>query len=340
MATNTRKRPAKPAVKLPPVVVPESLRCQVPGCERPKAAGDELCRAHMREHGSLAAVKENEVVGGAAVGEVMREELGELARLRAELLALKAANAATEPERTVEPAANPDPEIEGDRLAAEMSGTARRPATGKPPKPAAPKGLPVEAEGTSLALALLRQAKAETKARAQERGRDRKRRGLSADEGRVPIEMRLEMPAQLDPAAIVDEFGNNLVPPGYVGRWVTDYKLDPNGGRHPSNYKEQVLRQMWHARPVMEPVYDADGKKTSETRVKTGLLGKAMMYPVQDYARRVIYHSPAGAFDQDLDDQVGALDNLAEETNSAYGKKGGVIHPYVPEEHGDRSPGF
>ncbi len=301
---------------------------------------------------------EDEYVGGPEIGEKLRAEAlaAQLEEMRGEILRLKEAAAVSVAAISHQPSAvsagltadslrltagapaTPfsDPETQGARRAMERQGQPVPKPGGRRKKTVAAPDMPVEVEGHAEVVRRMKEAQEKAFEQREKRSRDRKRRGLPADEGRVPIEVYLQRPLDNDYSAVVDEYGNRCTEPGYVYRHIRMYDLNPDGSRQPNPRRLHLFKRNYKAEVVKRPTYDSAGKRTGEEDWITPL-GTLVRYPIDEYAQRVIDNSPYGAFDAAMDDTTASLDDMIERENSRIGVRGGVGQLVTTEGFGERS---
>lgn len=340
MPKGRRVAPPKPEVNQCRFRDPDGTRCP-----RGRVPEQEFCLVHHKV--SMETMQETNAVGSEKTADQLRQEAAAL--LAAENKSLKEKLARLEEKARAGAAAGtealaaaiavplPDPEVEGAKLAMERQGIETKSRLGKQKKAVPAPDLPREVEGHDIVVARMKEAQEAAFRDREKRRAERRRRGLPADEGRVPIEVHLQRPMDNDYSAVIDDMGNDCRESGYVYRHIRTYELNPNGSRQEVGSRRlHMFKRNYQAEVVQRPVYDAAGKKTGTEDWVTPL-GVLVKYPIEEYAQRVIDHSPYGAFDAALDRQIDDLDNMVERENRASGRRGGVGQIIVPEGHGDRS---
>jgi hypothetical protein len=342
--TADRLPPPKPEVNQCRFTSPEGERCPLG-----RVTARDFCPHHQKVH--METMIETNAVGSEKTAEQMRTEAAallvaenqalkqKLAALEARMTPVSATGAATATAAAGlgAVAAFADPETAGAKLAMERQGIETKSALGKQKKAERSADQPREVEGHDIVVARMKEAQEKALQEREKRRGERRRRGLPADEGRVPIEVHLQRPLDNDYSAVMDDMGNDCRESGYVYRHIRTYELNPNGSRQEVGSRRlHVFKRNYGAEVVQRPVYDSAGKDTGKTEDWTTPLGVLVKYRVEEYAQRVIDNSPYGAFDAALDRQIDDLDNMVQRENSASGRRGGVGQIIVPEGHGDR----
>lgn len=325
------------------------MRCRFLVDGAPCPAGRLLESPFCAEHqgADLQEVLEERAVGDAEVAQTMRAELADRRMVDLEQQVnrklaqmeglLTRAIAAMTPAPDPPPAAAPaeDPDLAAQRAALAAQGIRAAKPGKRKSKPTA-ADVPTESEAHLSVVNRLREAQEAAFREREARARERRLRGLPPDEGRFPVEVQLQRSRKTDYSEVVDDKGINHRQPGFVYRHIRDYDLNPDGSR-----QDLKGRRLWEfkrnhgAEVVMRPIYDSTGKQTGEEPWVTPL-GTLVRYPVEEYAQRVIDHSPYGAFDAALNRQTADLADFVEKENSKSGYREGVGQLVVPDEHGSQ----
>lgn len=224
-----------------------------------------------------------------------------------------------------EEAPHEDPDFVANRLADDARGVQRHDPQPPPPAYVDPQGDP-DIESSKLVVQMLQDEQRKAEAERAKRPPNSRQSLRETNLGRIPVEMRIEMPKMPDALAFEDDDGTSLLKKGYRGRWV---RIKDDLDQHSENTLRVRRMRAWGGEVVMK----ADG---TPLKMETLI---AMQLPILADAKRIIAASRSGAYDA-----VGQLSNSADKLNSDfskrhYGASQGVIQVEPISEHGSEVGG-